>query len=345
MAVQMYDDPRLISGGTGYIGTRLIRLLLDRGHVVAALTRPSSADKLPPGAKPIIGDALNASTFPSGATDCDTFVHMIGVAHPSPAKADEFRSIDLVSVKASVAAAREAGVKNFVYISVAQPAPVMQAYIAVRAKCEQMIADAGFNATFVRPWYVLGPGHRWPVFLIPMYWLFEKIPGKRETALRLGLVTIREMVEALAWAVENPPTKARELFLFPRFGQRPGLFAQSREAALQLVPLGFGKHQPEPQAEPRERSRQIAARIHQPFDRFIGFGGIYGIPVELLHQVLLGPINFHAHIQQMRPELLHHFADLPPLRHREVQIARDLRPVPPHVDSARQLREQAAARE
>jgi hypothetical protein len=40
--------------------------------------------------------------------------------------------------------------------------------------------------------------NRWPALLIPMYRLFEKIPGKRETALRLGLVTIDEMVEALA---------------------------------------------------------------------------------------------------------------------------------------------------
>jgi uncharacterized protein YbjT (DUF2867 family) len=50
-----------------------------------------------------------------------------------------------------VAAERESGVKDFVYVSVAQPAPVMQAYIGVRAECEKIIADAGFNATFPRP--------------------------------------------------------------------------------------------------------------------------------------------------------------------------------------------------
>jgi nucleoside-diphosphate-sugar epimerase len=205
-----------ISGGTGYIGTRLIRQLLGRRHAVAALARPNSAGKLPSGAKAIIGDALNAPTFSLGVTDCETFVHMIGVAHPSPAKAAEFRSIDLVSVKASVAAAREAGVKNFVYISVAQPAPVMQAYLDVRAECEQMITAAGFRATFLRPWYVVGPGHRWPAFLIPMYWLFEKIPSKREAALRLGLVTIQEVVEALAWAVENPPAESPRIISVPQ---------------------------------------------------------------------------------------------------------------------------------
>jgi hypothetical protein len=51
---------------------------------------------------------------------------------------------------------------------------------------------------------VLGPGHRWPYILLPMYWLMEFIPSTRETALRLGLVTLQQMLNALVAAVENP---------------------------------------------------------------------------------------------------------------------------------------------
>jgi len=67
-----------------------------------------------------------------------------------------------------------------------------------------LIRSAGFNATIVRPWYVLGPGHRWPYLLLPAYLLMEKIPATRSTALRLGLVTNREMVGALRTAVSDP---------------------------------------------------------------------------------------------------------------------------------------------
>ena len=45
----------------------------------------------------------------------------------------------------------------------------MKAYIEVRKECEAEIQDAGLTATILRPWYVLGPGHRWPVLLKPMY--------------------------------------------------------------------------------------------------------------------------------------------------------------------------------
>ena len=128
----------------------------------------------------------------------------MGVAHPSPAKAAEFQVIDLVSIRAAVDAAKFARVRHFIYVSVAHPAPVMQAYIAVRTEGESLIRSAGLNATIIRPWYVLGPGHRWPVALAPLYWIMERIPRTRESARRLGLVTLSQMVRALADAVDHP---------------------------------------------------------------------------------------------------------------------------------------------
>lgn len=177
--------------------------LLERGHNVRALVRRGSELKLPAGCEAVVGNALDASTFADQVQPSDTFVQLVGVPHPSPAKAAEFQSIDLASVRASVSAATGAGVKHFVYVSVAQPSPVMKAYQAVRAQGEKMIRDSGLDATILRPWYVLGPSHRWPYALIPMYWVFERIPSTRDTARRLGLVTLSQMVSALVASVES----------------------------------------------------------------------------------------------------------------------------------------------
>ena len=46
---------------------------------------------------------------------------------------------------------------------------------------------------FFVPWYVLGPGHRWPYLLLPMYKLMELLPSTRAGATRLGLVTLEQM--------------------------------------------------------------------------------------------------------------------------------------------------------
>ena len=61
------------------------------------------------------------------------------------------------------------------------------------------------KATFVRPWYVLGPGHWWPYALVPFYWIAELLSPARESARRLGLVSISQMLNALEWAVDHPP--------------------------------------------------------------------------------------------------------------------------------------------
>lgn len=194
-----------ITGGTGYLGRPLIQELLARGHAVRALTRPGSARHLPPGPDVVTGNALDETTFATAVAPCDTFVHLIGTPHPSPAKAQQFRDVDLASVRSAVAAARHAWVNHFVYLSVAYPAPIMQAYISVRREGEALIRASGMAATFLRPFYVLGPGHWWPYPLVPFFKLLQWNPRTRESAERLAPVTLRQMIRSLVLAVENPP--------------------------------------------------------------------------------------------------------------------------------------------
>lgn len=200
-----------VSGGTGYVGASLIPELLSRGHAVRALTRSESASRLPPGCEPVSGNALDAATFRSAIAPCDTLIHLVGTPHPAPWKGAQFRAIDRTSLLASVEAARHSGIGHFVYVSVAHPAPVMREYIAVRSECEARLAGSGVRSTILRPWYVLGPGHLWPYALVPFYKLAEAIPATRESALRLGLVRLREVAGALVWAVENPPERQQVL--------------------------------------------------------------------------------------------------------------------------------------
>ena len=198
-----------ITGGSGYLGRRLIPRLAEAGHEIRALTRQASAHKIPPGCQVVLGDALNKDSFAHHIKPAETFVQLVGVAHPSPAKVKEFRAIDLVSVHASIAAAAESGIEHFIYVSVAQPAPIMKEYQAVRTEGEATLRSSGMKATILRPWYILGPGHWWPCLLWPAYWICERWPSTREAARRLGLVTLRQMIEALVDAVDHPPDGIR----------------------------------------------------------------------------------------------------------------------------------------
>lgn len=219
-----------LTGGTGFLGRSLATELLRRDHRVRALVRPGSESRVVTGCEIVHGDALHAETYAPNIAPADTFVHLVGVSHPSPSKANEFRAIDLVSCREAVNAVKRAGIKHFVYLSVARPAPMMKEYQAVRAEGERMVLESGIPATFVRPWYVLGPGRSWPIVLQPFYAFARLFPSTREGANRLALVTLQQMTQTLAWAVENPSERL-QIFEPPQI-KLGGQGLESRQPAI-----------------------------------------------------------------------------------------------------------------
>jgi hypothetical protein len=62
--------------------------------------------------------------------------------------------------------------------------------------------------------------------LLPLYWLLERWPATRDTAKRLGLVTLDQMVNALVGAVEHPA--AARIIEVPEIRSHPDQHAVSR---------------------------------------------------------------------------------------------------------------------
>ena len=192
-----------VTGGTGYIGSRLIPLLARRGHRVLALARPGSESHLPGDCRAMIGNVLDPDTYAPDAAGADCLVHLAGVSRPTPAKARQFVEVDLGSVRA---------------------------YVEVRRRCEELVQASGLDATMIRPWYVLGPGHHWPYLLLPAYCIARRLPGTRETAERLGLVTLSAMLASLTHAIEQPARGIRVIDVpgIRRLGSGESLAAAKR---------------------------------------------------------------------------------------------------------------------
>src|SRR4051812_26825973 len=68
----------LITGGSGYIGTRVGKLLAGRDHSVRALVRAESVARLPSGVQPVIGNALDPTSIAAALASGDTLVHLVG---------------------------------------------------------------------------------------------------------------------------------------------------------------------------------------------------------------------------------------------------------------------------
>jgi uncharacterized protein YbjT (DUF2867 family) len=193
----------LVAGGTGYLGRAVVPRLVAAGHRVSLLVRPGSERRAPAGVDVSIGDPLDPGAYHLDPRD--TLMLLVGTPHPAPWKAAAFEAVDFAAGRAAAVALREQPVRHVVYLSVAHPAPAMHAYWRVRERVEALLAATRVPATFLRPWYVLGPGHRWAALLLPLYRLAEAIPASRDTARRLGLVTLAQMTAARVAAGEAGP--------------------------------------------------------------------------------------------------------------------------------------------
>src|SRR3954454_12341681 len=201
-----------ITGGTGYMGPRLIKMLLDKGYKVKALVRNGSENKLPKGCDYIIANPFDAKSFVNEIPAGSTFIQLLGVAHPGPKKKEQFKTIDLASVKASAAAAKCGRVNHFIYVSVAQtPTTIMRDYQRCRAEGEACIRTTQIPATFIRPWYIVGPGHYWPLIFSPIFKILEWIPSTSQKAKALRFVSLKQMLNTLVYAAEHVPVKDVEV--------------------------------------------------------------------------------------------------------------------------------------
>lgn len=196
----------VIAGSTGFIGRALVAALVARGNHVTSIMRPGTESRLPAGADCIVADPLNRATFLEAIRGFDAFVQLIGTPSPSPAKAEEFRRIDGGAGKEGAWACKEAGIPLYVYLSVPLDIPVMKAYVAVRAEVEALITSLGLTATIIRPFYVLGPGRRWPYLVMPFLWIGRFIPGLSRLANTMVFNTREQVVQTIVGAIENPPT-------------------------------------------------------------------------------------------------------------------------------------------
>lgn len=137
--------PMLVTGGTGTLGRQVVRRLVDAGHRVRALARRwvdlGTAEL-------VLADLATGQGVDAALAGVEVVVHCAGSA-----KGDDVKARTLVD------AARRAGVKHIVYISVvgADATPIegpmdraMFGYFGAKHAAEKLIAESGIGWTTLR---------------------------------------------------------------------------------------------------------------------------------------------------------------------------------------------------
>ena len=168
-----------VTGGSGFIGGRLVRRLLAGGSKVRALARSdrSAAAVAELGAEPVHGDLGEIDAMAAGAEGCEAAFHL--AAHLGQwGPREEFIGGNVTGTENALAACRRAGVRRFVHcgteaallagqplVDVDETAPLRPdsraLYPATKAMAEQAVRGAAgdrFETVVLRPRLVWGAG-------------------------------------------------------------------------------------------------------------------------------------------------------------------------------------------
>ena len=144
-----------ITGGTGFVGARLLDRALAEGHSVRALARRPQPPR--DGVTWIAGDLGDAAALDVLVEGADAVVHVAGVV-TAPDRAG-FVAGNVEGTRAVLAAATREEVARFVHVSsLSAREPGLSDYGWSKAEAERLVATSSRDWTIVRPPGVYGPG-------------------------------------------------------------------------------------------------------------------------------------------------------------------------------------------
>ena len=143
-----------ITGGTGFVGKTVIRLAVEQGFAVRALTRRDQPAQ--EGITWVLGSLDDTTSLENLANGADVIIHIAGVVNA--ANKAGFEAGNVVGTLNMVEAAKAAGVQRFIHVSsLSAREPQLSDYGASKQKGETVVQASGLNWTIIRPPAIYGP--------------------------------------------------------------------------------------------------------------------------------------------------------------------------------------------
>ena len=231
----------LVTGATGYVGGRLLPLLLEQGHEVRALARTPERADLPDGVEVVKGDVVSGEGLEDALAGVDVahyLVHSMGAGN-----GEDFAEQDRRAARTFGDAAREAGVRRVIYLGGLEGEDAPSEHLRSRHEVAGILRERVGELVYVRAAMVLGSGSE--SFVI-MSRLVDRLPAMitpRWVRTRTQPVAIRDVVGALAALVrrEDVPAEVQlggaDVLTYKEMMQRYAELAGRRRRPMLPVPL------------------------------------------------------------------------------------------------------------
>jgi len=193
----------LIAGGTGFIGRRLLSVLLDGNCPVTILSR-GEQPALPPGVESRRGNLLEADGLENSLSDIDTLYYLV---HSLDAGIGRFRDLDRRAAENFRAAADRAGVARVIYLGgLGAEGKLLSDHLGSRREVEEILHQGNFSTTVLRAAIIIGRGGASFEVLRALVKTSPMIPDPPGLDTRCQPIAVDDAVAYLAGCLEEERT-------------------------------------------------------------------------------------------------------------------------------------------
>jgi NADH dehydrogenase len=198
-----------LTGGTGFVGSEVLRQLMAAGHSVRVLVREGSEGKLTAVENVEIhsGDVTDASSLVGALANCDAVIHLVGIIREFPGRGVTFRKIHVEGTGNILEAAVEQGVQRFLHMSSnCTRERGSAAYHRTKWQAEELLRDSTLDWTIFRPSVIFGSGSEFVGMLSELIRRIPVVPVIGDGQYRMQPVALEQVAASFVKALEMPET-------------------------------------------------------------------------------------------------------------------------------------------
>ena len=204
-----------LTGATGFVGSHILRRLLQEGHQITALVRKKGRlfhDAAPTNVKEVEGD-INQSDLANSMRGCDAVINLVGIIYELGSAT--FERVHHEGTRNLVRAAEQNGVKRFIQMSALGARPMnASAYHATKFAAEEEVRKSGIPWVVLRPSLIFGPGSAFVQQMVRVMRaapLIRPVPGTGE--YRFRPISVEHVATCFVQALSNPTATGQTINL------------------------------------------------------------------------------------------------------------------------------------
>jgi NADH dehydrogenase len=201
-----------LTGGTGFVGSEVLRQLVAAGHSVRCLVRAGSDGKLAvrEGVEVRHGDVTEPETLEGALEGCDAVIHLVGIIREFPGKGITFKRLHFEATRTMVEAAEIQGVKRYLQMSAnGTRENATSPYHQTKWQAEEAVRASSLDWTIFRPSLIFGPGDAFVNMLAELMCKLPVMPVIGDGRYRMSPVAVEDVAASFVKALAKPETVGR----------------------------------------------------------------------------------------------------------------------------------------